>query len=293
MAHDVLARRLALILTKLNNGERFTLEEAAIEFGTSTKTILRDIRERFSYLDIEKEGKYYFLDERITGKLNLEDIKNFATISGIKSLYPSLSNQFLTEILDNKLQKTFLIKNYSFENIESKKEEFEELSHAISNKQLIEFKYNDKHKKVEPYKLIHVNGIWYLCANDDSKIKTYSLSKIKLLKVSNESFKLNAKLLEEIEKNQNNWFSTELKEVILKIDNSAKEYFLRKKVLSNMKMLEENEDYFMVSTNIAFDDEILHLVKYWIPYIQIVSPNDLVLKLNTILNAYLNKQNML
>lgn len=77
--------------------------------------------------------------------------------------------------------------------------------------------------------------------------------------------------------------------MILKIDNSAKEYFLRKKVLSNMKIIEENEDCFMVSTTITFHDEILHLVKYWIPYIQIVSPNDLALKLNTILNAYLNK----
>ncbi|MDX9796130.1 MAG: HTH domain-containing protein [Arcobacteraceae bacterium] len=58
MARDLLARRLALILTKLNNGERFTLEELALEYGTSTKTIMRDIRERFSYLPIEKEGKY-------------------------------------------------------------------------------------------------------------------------------------------------------------------------------------------------------------------------------------------
>lgn len=58
MARDLLARRLAFILTKLNNGERFTLEELAIEYGTTTKTIYRDLKKRFSYLPIEKEGKY-------------------------------------------------------------------------------------------------------------------------------------------------------------------------------------------------------------------------------------------
>ena len=32
MADDKLAKRLAYILTKLNNGERFTLKELALEF---------------------------------------------------------------------------------------------------------------------------------------------------------------------------------------------------------------------------------------------------------------------
>ncbi len=287
MSHDVLARRLALILTKLNNGERFTLEELAIEFGTSTKTIMRDIRERFSYLEIKKEGKYYFLDERIIGKLNLEDIKNFAMISGIKSLYPKFTHQFLTELLDNNTQKSFLVKNNGFEDIEDRKEMFEELNRAILSTNIITFKYNDKPKSVEPYKLIHTNGIWYLCANDDNKIKTYTLSKIKQLKTIQETFTLNTKLLQEIKSDESKWFSSEQKEVILKIDNQAKEYFLRKPTLSNMTILEKHEDYFIVSTKVAFDDEILHLVKYWIPYIQIIEPKELTQKLHNILTQYL------
>lgn len=293
MARDLLARRLALILTKLNNGERFTLEELALEFGTTTKTIYRDLVERFCYLPIQKEGKQYYLAQYALGKLNFEDIKSFATISGIKSLYPTLSNQFLTEILDNKIHKAFLIKNSGFEDIESKKEDFEKLSVAVINDKCITFTYNDKNKKVDPYKLINANGIWYLCANDNNKIKTYTLSKIKHLTLCNESFTPNDALLKEIEKDETNWFSNELKEVILKIDNEAKEYFLRKKALANMQIVEENEEYFIVSTKIAFDDEILHLVKYWIPYIQIISPTDLAQKLNKILIAYLDKQNMI
>ena len=264
MEHDKLSVRLSQILTKLNNGERFTLEDLTIEFNVGIRTIIRDIRERLNYLPLKKEGKYYFLEEYALGKLNFNDIKNFASISGIKSLYPSLTNQFLVEILDDRINKTYIVKNSGFEQIENKKDEFEKLSNAIINYQIVEFSYKEKQKKVKPYKLINSNGIWYLCADDD-KIKTYSLSKIENLKTTNETFKQNPQLLKQIEKDEINWFSNETKEVILKIDNQAKEYFLRKKVLSNIKMLEENEEYFIVSTKIAFDDEILNLVKYWIP----------------------------
>lgn len=289
MARDLLAKRLAFILTKLNNGERFTLEELALEFGTNTKTISRDLKERFIYIPIKKEGKYYSLEEYALGKLNLEDIKNFATISGIKSLYPTLTNQFLTEILENKINRVFLIKNSGFEVIENKKEDFEKLSRAIAKYQLVEFIYKNVEKIVEPYKLINSNGVWYLCANDNEKLKTYSFTKMENLKIKNDKFNLNIELLNQIEKDEINWFSNEAKEVHLKIDNNAKEYFLRKKILANMKIIEETSEYFIVSTKIAFDDEIINLVKYWIPYIEIISPNDLAKKLNDILNSYIKR----
>ena len=289
MARDLLAKRLAFILTKLNNGERFTLEELALEFGTNTKTISRDLKERFIYIPIKKDGKYYSLEEYALGKLNLEDIKNFATISGIKSLYPTLTNQFLTEILENKINRVFLIKNSGFEVIENKKEDFEKLSRAIAKHQLVEFIYKNVEKIVEPYKLINSNGVWYLCANDNEKLKTYSFTKMENLKIKNDKFNLNIELLNQIEKDEINWFSNEAKEVHLKIDNNAKEYFLRKKILANMKIIEETSEYFIVSTKIAFDDEIINLVKYWIPYIEIISPNHLAKKLNNILNSYIKR----
>lgn len=289
MARDLLAKRLAFILTKLNNGERFTLKELALEFGTTTKTISRDLKERFIYIPIKKEKNFYSLHEYALGKLNLEDIKNFATISGIKSLYPTLTNQFLTEILENKINRVFLVKNSGFEVIENKKDDFEKLSRAIINHQVVAFVYKEKEKVVEPYKLINSNGVWYLCANDNEKLKTYSLTKMENLKIKNDKFNLNIEFLNQIEKDEINWFSNESKEVHLKIDNNAKEYFLRKKVLSSMKIVEETSEYFIISTKIAFDDEIINLVKYWIPYIEIISPNDLAKKLNDILNSYIKR----
>lgn len=53
--HDTIATRLALILTKLNNGERFTIEELADEFNVNVRTIQRDLNERLSYIPIIKD----------------------------------------------------------------------------------------------------------------------------------------------------------------------------------------------------------------------------------------------
>ena len=42
-----------------------------------------------------------------------------------------------------------------------------------------------------------------------------------------------------------------------------------------MKIVDNTDEYFVVSTNISFDDEILNIVKQWIPYIEILKPIEL------------------
>ncbi|MFX4241661.1 helix-turn-helix transcriptional regulator [Aliarcobacter butzleri] len=286
--HDKLSTRLSQILIKFNNGDRVTIEDLAEEFGVSKRTIERDFV-RFSYLPIIKENKEYYLEDLAIGKLNFDDIKNFAIFSGVKSLFPSLTKQFLAEILTDKINKAFLVSNSGFEDIEKKQEIFYNLTSAICDQKIINFFYNDKARVVKPYKLINTNGIWYLNATENEDIKTYTFSKIKSLKVTDEKFIQNINILKEIERNEINFLSSITKEVHLQIDNSAKEYFLRKKVLSNMKIVDQTNEYFIVSTNVAFDDEILNIVKQWIPYIKIVSPLELQNKLQDTLKNYLLK----
>ncbi len=286
--YDKLSTRLSQILIKFNNGDRVTIEDLAEEFGVSKRTIERDFV-RFSYLPIIKENKEYYLENLAIGKLNFDDIKNFAIFSGVKSLFPSLTKQFLAEILTDKINKAFLVSNSGFEDIEKKQEIFYNLTSAICDQKIINFFYNDKARVIKPYKLINTNGIWYLNATENEDIKTYTFSKIKSLKVTDEKFIQNINILKEIERNEINFLSSITKEVHLEIDNSAKEYFLRKKVLSNMKIIDQTNEYFIVSTNVAFDDEILNIVKQWIPYIRIVSPLELQNKLQDTLKNYLLK----
>ncbi|PHO11350.1 transcriptional regulator [Malaciobacter marinus] len=290
-SHDTLAQRLSLILIKLNNGERFTVVELANEFNVSARTIQRDIKERLLYIPIEKDGDYYSMASYALGKLNFEDIKNFATLIGTKNLYPPLSNEFISDILNAKLNSAYLIKNQGFEDISHKQKCFETMSATIIKRSPISFEYKDKQRTVNPYKLINNQGIWYLLADENGSLKNFTFSKIKKFKWEDDTktFTPKKEFLEQVEQNNLNWFtSDELIEVTLQINNVVKEYFIRKDILPNQKIIEENDTHFIISTKVSYDDEIIKLVKWWIPYIKIMEPSYLSDKLNKILLDFLN-----
>ena len=127
------------------------------------------------------------------GKLSFQDIKNFATLSGIKELYPELSNDFISDILNMKLNKAYLIKNQGFENISSKKDYFEQLSAAIIKNSPVNFIYSNKLRVVNPYKLINNNSIWYLLADENNQLKNFTFSKIEKFNWKDETKKFNPK----------------------------------------------------------------------------------------------------
>lgn len=291
MSHDKIATRLVQILVKLNNGERFTVEELACEFNVTVRTVQRDLNERLSFIPIIKENNHYFMESYALGKLNFKDIKNFAVISGIKSLYPMLDDGFISDILNIKLNNAYLIKNQGFENISHQQDWFNKISAAIIKSSPIEFTYKEKHRVVNPYKLINNQGVWYLLADENEQLKSFTFSKIKQFSWSNESkvFTPKKEFLDKISQNDTNWFTQELIEVVLEINNTAKEYFFRKDTLPNKQILEQKENYFTVSTKVSYDDEILRVVKYWMPYIKIVSPLYLREKFNNILEDYLKE----
>lgn len=286
--HDKIGIRLGLIITKLNNGEKFTAEELAKEFNVNIRTIQRDLNERLSYIPLHKEQNYYFLNSHALGKLSYKDIQNFARLSGISSLYPSLDHAFISDLLERKFHSLYIVKDDNFEKITHKKDLFEQLSGSISRQSPVDFFYNDKQRSVNPYKLINNNGIWYLLADENGNLKTFTFSKIKQFKWDFQiHFSPKNEFLKQIENNESKWFSKDLIEVVLEVESAAKEYFFRKKIFENVKILEQDEHSIIVSTQVAYDDEIIHLVKYWIPYIKIVSPLYLQEELSNILRDYL------
>lgn len=282
--YDRLAMRLVHILCKFNDGERLSVEELAKEFNVNTRTIQRDLKERLSFMPIQKENGKYFLESFALGKLSFKDIQNFAVLSGISELYPSLDQRFITDLLSQKINNFLMIKNEGFQKIDYNI--FENIAVAILNHNILIFNYKNKIRKVKPYKLMNYKGIWYLIADEDDKIKHFSINKIENL-TKNEYFKPNEKLKEKIENDKNIWIG-ESKEATLKLDKQAKEYFFRKEILKNYEIINENEKNYILKTQYSYDDEILNLVKQWIPYIKVISPINLKNKLKKDLMEYIN-----
>ena len=286
--HDTLATRLSLILNKFNSGDRFTIDELVEEFNVSKRTIQRDISERLSYLPIKKENNLYYLEEYYLGKLNFNDIENFAILSGIKELYPSLQENFLKDILSHSVSKAYMIKGHNYEDISSHSSEFKLLENAILSSLQIKFIYNDKQRIVSPYKLLNTKGIWYLIAVQDDEIKTFSFKKITKIEETSQTFKPIQSILDTIEDEDNVWYGNNQTEVILSVNKEVAEYFKRRKILPNQIIAKELDDGSLeISCKVSFDEEILKLVRYWIPNVHIISPIHLKEKLTNNLKDFL------
>ncbi len=286
-SHDKIAGRLALILSKFNNGESFTVDELAEESNVTKRTIQRDLGERLSFLPIVKEKGRYSLESYALGKLSFEDLKTFAAISGIKKLYPALTDGFISDILNTRINKAYLVKTNGFENLKSRTKEFEELSAAALTNKQVSFSYKEKKRLINPYKLVNTDGIWYLVGDEEGDLKNYAFSKISNLQILDTLFTPNKDFLEMIRKNELTWFSQNAFEVKLEIDAIVAEYFLRRKLFANQTLMKQQDGSLLITTKVSYDDEILNIVKYWLPHVKILSPSDLREKLEKILKEYL------
>lgn len=277
--HDTLVYRLAQILVKLNQGEKLDPTALADEFGVNLRTIQRDLNERFAYLPLQKANGRYHLDPAFLGKLSTKDIERFASLAGVRGLFPSLSDDFLRDVFDSRIQEVLLIKGHNYENLSGKAAMFRGLEQAIAGRRNISFEYQKadgpkSYQSLSPYKLVNQKGIWYLAALDGDKLKTFSFSKITGLRVLDTIFawsnEVDAKLVEE----EGIWFTERQHEVVMKVAADVAGYFKRRKLIANQVIEKELADgALLISTKIGHPNQVLPIVRYWIPHIRIISPD--------------------
>ncbi|EAL5792808.1 WYL domain-containing protein, partial [Campylobacter coli] len=148
------------------------------------------------------------------------------------------------------------------------------------------FNYKEKSREVKPYKLLNYQGIWYLIADEKDKLKHFTFSKIKNIRKNDEIFTPKEEFLDQILNDKNIWLD-DSKEAIVKLDKKAKEHFFRKNILNNFELIDEDEQSYTLKVYFSYDDELLNVVKQWIPYMKIEKPFELKEKLDSILKDYL------
>ena len=291
--HDTLVYRLTQILIKLNQGEKLNPLDLADEFGVNLRTVQRDLNERFAYLPLQKTDGYYHLDTIFLGKLSTKDIDRFAGLAGVRGLFPSLNDDFLRDIFDTRVQGALLVKGHSYENIAGKEQQFRELEKAIMARQQIAFDYlkseGQKHySDVSPYKLVNNKGIWYLAALDGEKLKSFSFMKISHVKTLESGFTWSKDIDQRLTNEDGVWLSEERQEVVLKINREVAGYFKRRKLIANQVIEKELEDGgLIISAKVGHANQIIPIVRYWIPHIRIISPESLQTEMESALAEYL------
>lgn len=285
-----LAERLASIITQLNDAKTLSISSLAEEFNVSVRTLQRDLNERLSFLPILEDKGHYSLAPSALGKLSPKDIRHFAAISGIESLYPNLDTRFICSILSQAIDSPYLIKGHNYEPKHKVEPNLNKLEEIILNKKCISFKYKDKqYTSIHAYRLVNAKGIWYLAAVDNSKLKTFHLSELSHILEQAESFTIQQELMALIEENEGIFFSETKFEVVVKVSKSIASYFKRRNVFPNQvieKELESGE--LLVSSKVTTTCEILPLIKYWVPNIHVISPVEIKDQLRNELKLYVS-----
>lgn len=301
--HDTIGMRLGQIIKFFMSGHRMTTHELAQEFGVDVRTIQRDLNERLAHLPIKRDShKRYYLQEEALGKLGFKDVREFARLSGIGMLYPTLNDELISDILFTRIQPNgaqssesqegaspIMVKNMGFESSIAHYEHFKTLSVAVLRHYCVSFTYKKKKRNVKPYRLLNNNGVWYLLADDNGVLKHFTLTQITNIEtLTHAKFKPDPKLEHAILQDETIWVGTAYKEAVLEVNNNARTYFFRKNFVSKPKVIEEKAESFIVSCTFSYEDEILNVTKMFLPYIRIIAPESLQMRLCDILRDYLN-----
>lgn len=291
--HERLAIRLVDILVRLNAGERLNVQNLAEEYKVSVRTIQRDFNERLALLDYDEQcgANHYKLKKTKQGCLTKEEIQRIANFASIQDLFPEVDRKFFQE----KLSNSILIKGFQYENIQHKKNEFNCITNAITNRHYLNFDYQkinsteQKSYRIQPYHLVNKNGIWYLVGLDEQqKQKTFCFNQIQNLTAEEQTFEFDEALQNSIRSTDSIYYGNQINEIVIKINAQAAGYFQRRPLLPNQETLKKLEDGgLLLMCKDVNAMEVVPIIQYWIPHATIISPIKLQQQMEEVLRKYL------
>lgn len=285
--YETLALRLADILRLLQSGERPTRLQLAERFRVSERTIYRDLNRLGDVVEPGADGVYQ-LASQFRSSLSPADLKTFARISGVEKLFPANDRRSWLDLLKPG-PTSFLIRDGHFAAERPDCSDFRNLGRAIEQKRRCQLSYTGKKRCIEPYRLVHNKGIWYLAATEEGRLKSFAFARIDALQILDKSFVTDAATQAQIENDDDIWFGEDRLEVTVQVAASNAYYFLRRNVLPHQQLIEQQADgRLLLRCQVNHPNQLLPIIRYWIPHVRILEPAWLQQKLHDELTDYLH-----
>ncbi len=289
--------RLTNIIAKLYNGAKLTNSELAQEFNVSTKTIQRDFVKLVALYPIYKDGRKWSLQKEYNfdEKLSLEDDITIKLLSNVSKSFDKSFSQRADKLLQrvNENINSPIYTKIELEDISNKLSEIKDIETAINSSQTIILTYlKDEHYfevELEPYKIVNFEGFWYLVGKNRGVLKKYYLQNVFDIELLDKKYRVSKKALKSIENALNIWFSEDTNiSIKLLIDKSIMKYFQRKPISQTQRFIDlDNDGNMIVSIDISNENEIIPIVKYWLPNIKIIEPIELNEKIKKEIEKFL------
>ena len=218
-------------------------------------------------------------------------LHGYAQLIGTTHVFPDTSLSYLLAQLETpELQRTMRVQPTPHEDLRELSPHFAGLQAAIEQRYECRFIYKGKPRHAQPYRLIHKNGVWYLAAEEAGRLKSFSVALIGGLQVD-EARRFTPKLAHQlyIDRKDDIWFTEASTEVLLRVAPSIAHYFTRRALLPQQQQRLDNDGSLLVTSQINHINQLLPVVRYWLPHVRIIRPMNWQQDLEVQLRDYLSQ----
>ena len=272
--HEVMVQRITIIIAELYQHGYVSRQKLLDEFNISERTLYRDLNRLGDRIVHDGDG-IYRLAPAYAKPQSLKELQNIIRIVGMEDVFPTkkvFSQPDFTSLSIRSIPgvpeaKQILENNYC------------QFDKAIRESCMCAFHYKDKHRTVAPYKLINIKGVWYLGAVENGNVKGFQLAKISWLKLTANHFTPESHITQYFDNEDDVWFSLNKKIVHINISAEVSYYFTRRNVLPAQKTIKNMPNgNLIVQTEMAHENQLFPLLRYWLPNLTIIYPVELQLR---------------
>lgn len=268
----------------LISNKPYSISELSEKLGVCTKTIQRDLYDVLAKNGAIKKGRMWSMD-KTEAKDNL-DQEERTIINILDNISKTMGANFyskahvLLEQITSQLNHPILT-NINNEKLDEKDfTNFELLENAIKEKRLVECEYNGFKFKIKALKLAMFDGFWYLLFLDVGKndaFKKFHLKSIANIKVLDDKFEIETKIEGRLKNINSAWATLDKpKTARLLLAPQIKKYFERKPHAKQSIYGQDPDGSVIIDIEYTNIMEIKPLIYYYIPFIKVLEPKELV-----------------
>lgn len=273
---EKLAFRLSHILARLHQGDALDKHQLAQDFEVDVRTIERDLNERLIGIVERGPDGTWQLAYSSRSTIPAKHLHSYARMSGTAHLFPDDSLRYLLAQMDEPEQtRATRVQATPHEDLKDS-EIFKRLHRAIEDKSVCTFTYKGKTREVHPYRLIHKDGVWYLAADESDRLKSFCVALVEELHVDiDKQFQPNPAHHAYINDKEDVWFTKDVTEVLLRVAPTVAHYFVRRQQLPKQQHRPDSDGSLLVQAQINHINQLLPVVRYWMPHVKIIQPVEL------------------
>lgn len=287
---EKLAQRLSHVIALLHQGDTLDKQQLAQQFGVDVRTIERDLFERLKGIaERTPEGEWRIASAR-RSTIPARYLSEYSQLAGAAALFPDASLPWLIGQIETRpAERGLHVQPVPEEDLRGQSRTFEQLQTAVRQHRPCQFTYKGKPRHTHPYRLIHKNGIWYLAAAElnaqtgaqtgaktsAQQLKNFSVARIEALRVDEHArFAPQPEHLAYLERQPDIWFTRQPVEATLRVAAAVAHYFTRRDLLPGQITRADADGSLLVTATIHHPQQLLPIVRYWMPHVRILEPQE-------------------